>query len=77
MAQSFPAVGEDQLASVPVATWSDGTTVQSVVVPDTCGVEHEYWVVRDGHVLARLPSLADVDAWQADRVETAARSEPS
>jgi hypothetical protein len=61
------AADEDTLASVPVASWSDGTTVQSVVVPHTDGVEHEYWLIQEGQFLARFASLAGVDAWRADR----------
>jgi hypothetical protein len=64
MAHAATAAEQEMLTSVPVANWSDGSTVRSVVVPDTDEVQHEYWVVRAGQVLAKLPSLAAVDEWR-------------
>jgi hypothetical protein len=65
MAHRLTSAAEDELFTVPVARWLDGSTVQSVLLPGADHMEHEYWLVRDGQVLARFASLADVDAWQA------------
>ena len=55
---------EDAFTSVPLAVWSDGSTVHSVVVCYTHGIVHEYRVCRYGQLLARLPSLAAVEEWR-------------
>jgi hypothetical protein len=60
----IPAPDETGLAAVPVASWSDGSTVHSVVVPADDDVDHQYWVVHDGRVIAKCPSLAAVDEWR-------------
>jgi len=57
-------LGGTPLASFTIATWSDGSIVQSVLIPGQAGIQHEYWIVQDGQVLARCPSLAAVDEWR-------------
>jgi len=69
MAQLSAAASEDDRTSVAVATWVDGSTVHSVVLHVAGRVEHEYWLIRDGQVLARFASLAAVDAWRAEGPE--------
>jgi hypothetical protein len=63
MADRPVTAGDDPTACTPVAWWDDETTVHSVVVPDTDGLGHEYWVLRRGQLLAKCPSLAAVDEW--------------
>jgi hypothetical protein len=58
------ASSEEAFTSVPLAVWSDGSTVHSVVVCYSHGIIHEYRVCRCGQLLARLPSLAAVEEWR-------------
>lgn len=52
-------------ASVPIIEWMDGLTVHSVVLSDAGALDHEYWVIRDGEVVAKCASLTAVDDWRA------------
>jgi hypothetical protein len=63
------ASSEGVSTSVPVALWSDGSTVHSVVVPESNGIDHEYRVCRCGLLLAKLPSLAAVEEWRLHQAE--------
>jgi hypothetical protein len=60
---------ENEFTSLPLVKWSDGSTVHSVVLPDSGGIDHEYRVCRRGQLLAKLPSLAAVEEWRLHHAE--------